>query len=223
MADLQAGIDELERRVPGPEGGCGRLLLRRRDDLEPPRRGRGPAGGGGPVLRAVPRRGRPQRRAGGGRSRIYGGPRHKGRTRSRDAATAALEAAGLEHEIRTFEGADHAFFNDTGPRYDAEAAAEAYNALLAWFGQHLPDRRGSPRSSYQRPSRSIRPRSGSTPARLKRIDDHFARYVDDGRLPGWLAASSPATGRSRTSPRAASATSRPGSRSSTTPSSASTR
>ena len=26
---------------------------------------------------------------------------------------------------------------------------------------------------------------GFDPARLKRIDDHFARYVDSGRLPGW--------------------------------------
>jgi CubicO group peptidase (beta-lactamase class C family) len=29
--------------------------------------------------------------------------------------------------------------------------------------------------------------AGFDAARLKRIDDHFARYVDDGRLPGWLA------------------------------------
>jgi CubicO group peptidase (beta-lactamase class C family) len=28
---------------------------------------------------------------------------------------------------------------------------------------------------------------GFDAARLKRIDDHFARYVDNGRLPGWLA------------------------------------
>ena len=27
---------------------------------------------------------------------------------------------------------------------------------------------------------------GLDPARLERIDRHFARYVDDGRLPGWL-------------------------------------
>src|SRR5215470_11509890 len=27
---------------------------------------------------------------------------------------------------------------------------------------------------------------GLDPARLGRIDRHFARYVDDGRLPGWL-------------------------------------
>jgi CubicO group peptidase (beta-lactamase class C family) len=28
--------------------------------------------------------------------------------------------------------------------------------------------------------------AGFAPDRLRRIDDHFARYVDDGRLPGWL-------------------------------------
>ena len=27
---------------------------------------------------------------------------------------------------------------------------------------------------------------GLDPDRLQRIDRHFARYVDDGRLPGWL-------------------------------------
>jgi hypothetical protein len=27
---------------------------------------------------------------------------------------------------------------------------------------------------------------GFDPRRLERVDRHFARYVDDGRLPGWL-------------------------------------
>src|SRR5258708_9349861 len=27
---------------------------------------------------------------------------------------------------------------------------------------------------------------GFDPARLDRVDQHFRRYVDDGRLPGWL-------------------------------------
>jgi len=31
---------------------------------------------------------------------------------------------------------------------------------------------------------------GLDPDRLQRIDRHFARYVDDGRLPGWLIAMS---------------------------------
>src|SRR5689334_2344800 len=30
--------------------------------------------------------------------------------------------------------------------------------------------------------------AGLDPGRLRRIDRHFARYVDDGRLPGWLVA-----------------------------------
>ena len=39
--------------------------------------------------------------------------------------------------MRTFEGVDHAFFNDTGQRYNAEAAAAAYQAMLDWFAEHL--------------------------------------------------------------------------------------
>jgi carboxymethylenebutenolidase len=35
---------------------------------------------------------------------------------------AALIKAGLTHNMLTFPGANHAFFNDTGPRYNAEAA-----------------------------------------------------------------------------------------------------
>ena len=56
---------------------------------------------------------------------------------TRDAAVAALEAADLKHEVRTFPGVDHAFFNDTGPRYNAAAAAEAYQAVLDWFNANL--------------------------------------------------------------------------------------
>jgi carboxymethylenebutenolidase len=56
---------------------------------------------------------------------------------TRDAAEAALTAAGLVHELRTFDGAEHAFFNDTAPRYNAEAAAAAYQAMLDWFALHL--------------------------------------------------------------------------------------
>jgi carboxymethylenebutenolidase len=56
---------------------------------------------------------------------------------SRDAAKAALEQAGLAHEIVTYQGADHAFFNDTGQRYNAAAAAQAYDKLLEWFATYL--------------------------------------------------------------------------------------
>jgi carboxymethylenebutenolidase len=56
---------------------------------------------------------------------------------TRDAARAALERAGLAHDIVTFPDADHAFFNDTGPRYNPTAAAGAYQRLLDWYGKYL--------------------------------------------------------------------------------------
>lgn len=55
---------------------------------------------------------------------------------TRDRCAAALQAAGNVHEVRVFPGVNHAFFDDTGPRYDAAAAAEAYRATLDWLGRH---------------------------------------------------------------------------------------
>ncbi len=52
---------------------------------------------------------------------------------SQPAAKAALEAARLKHEILTFSEADHAFFNDTGARFNPHAAAEAWRRTLNWF------------------------------------------------------------------------------------------
>jgi carboxymethylenebutenolidase len=56
---------------------------------------------------------------------------------NRPQMEAALKAAKLVHEVRTFPGVNHAFFNDTGARYDATQAGAAYNAVLTWFGQYL--------------------------------------------------------------------------------------
>ena len=56
---------------------------------------------------------------------------------TRDAAQAALEAAELRHEILTVGPADHAFFNDTGARFNAAAAAEAYRRVLGWFDRYV--------------------------------------------------------------------------------------
>jgi carboxymethylenebutenolidase len=56
---------------------------------------------------------------------------------SREGADAALRKAGLIHEMVTYPGANHAFFNDTGARYHPEAAAAAYQKLLDWFGKYL--------------------------------------------------------------------------------------
>lgn len=56
---------------------------------------------------------------------------------TRADAEAALEEAGLTYRIATFEGADHAFFNDTGMRYNAEAADDAWGRVQEWFSTHL--------------------------------------------------------------------------------------
>ena len=56
---------------------------------------------------------------------------------SRDAMTAALVKSGVPHEIKTYPGVGHAFFNDTGARYDKPQADAAFADLLAWFGRHL--------------------------------------------------------------------------------------
>jgi carboxymethylenebutenolidase len=52
---------------------------------------------------------------------------------TRPLAEAALEAAGLVHDIVTF-------LNDTGARYDPEAAALAYARVLDWFVQFVDKR-----------------------------------------------------------------------------------
>jgi carboxymethylenebutenolidase len=41
------------------------------------------------------------------------------------------------HELITEPGADHAFFNDSGKRYNAAAAADAWERLQGWFARHL--------------------------------------------------------------------------------------
>ena len=56
------------------------------------------------------------------------------------AAKAALEAAGLVYEIVAFPNVNHAFFNDTGARYDPEAAALAYARVLDWFARFVDKR-----------------------------------------------------------------------------------
>lgn len=58
-------------------------------------------------------------------------------TGSQAAAKAALDRAGLVNELVVEPDADHAFFNDTGPRYNPVAAADAWRRTLDWFGRYL--------------------------------------------------------------------------------------
>jgi carboxymethylenebutenolidase len=135
LGDLRAGLDELERRVPDAKlavmgfcfgGGLTWRLL---------------AAGEARVAAAVPFYGPAPDAPDFSRSEaavlaIYGELDARVNA-TRDAAAAALQQAGLTHEVRTFPGADHAFFNDTGARYNPAAAAEAYRAVLDWFSRHL--------------------------------------------------------------------------------------
>ncbi len=50
---------------------------------------------------------------------------------------AQLVAAGKTHQVQIYPGTDHAFFNDTGSRYNAAAATDAWKLTLEWFRKHL--------------------------------------------------------------------------------------
>ena len=49
----------------------------------------------------------------------------------------ALEKAGVEHTIHVYEGAGHAFMNDTGQRYHKEAAELAWTRTVAFLKDKL--------------------------------------------------------------------------------------
>jgi carboxymethylenebutenolidase len=49
----------------------------------------------------------------------------------------ALKQAGITYEIEIYKGADHAFHNDTGQRYKPDAAVDAWEKTLEWFGKYL--------------------------------------------------------------------------------------
>jgi len=67
---------------------------------------------------------------------IYGG----NDTRINSGIPAIEEAMQANHKIyekMVYEGADHAFNNDTGSRYNPEAAQDAWRRTLAWFAEYL--------------------------------------------------------------------------------------
>jgi carboxymethylenebutenolidase len=138
VADMKAGVTELKRRVPRKRvaatgfcfgGGMVWLLLssgERRLAAAAPFYGPFPEGG---ELR---------------RSRtavlgIYAGLDTRVNA-TRDAARAAVEAARLERVFVTFTEANHAFFNDTGARFNPAAMAEAYRRAIEWFDRFVAGR-----------------------------------------------------------------------------------
>ena len=135
VADLKAGVTELRRRLPGKKvaatgfcfgGGMTWLLLASKESrLAAAAPFYGPFPEGGSLA--------------GAKAAVLGiyAELDSRVNASRPAARAALRKAGLRHQIVTYPGVDHAFFNPTGSRYDPEAAAAAYRKLLSWFGTHV--------------------------------------------------------------------------------------
>ncbi len=58
-------------------------------------------------------------------------------TGSAAAIEAAMKANNKIYEKVIYPNTDHAFHNDTGPRYNAEAAKDAWAKTLAWFDRYL--------------------------------------------------------------------------------------
>jgi carboxymethylenebutenolidase len=136
VADMKAGVTEIRRRLPGKKvaatgfcfgGGMVWLLLTSREArlaAAVPFYGPFPDGGNlaGAKATAV--------------LAIYAGLDSRVNA-SRATARAALQKAGLRHQIVTFPGVDHAFFNPTSSRHDPAAAAAAYRRMVAWFGTNV--------------------------------------------------------------------------------------
>ena len=135
VADMKAGVTEIRRRLPGKRvaatgfcfgGGMTWLLLASKE----PR-----------LAAAVPFYG-PFPEGGnltGSKAAVLGiyAELDSRVNASRAAARAALRKAKLRHQIVTYPGVDHAFFNPTGSRHDPAAAAAAYRRMLSWFGTHV--------------------------------------------------------------------------------------
>jgi len=135
VEDMRAGLSELERRVPGAKlaivGFCfgGGQVWSLLAAGEPRLAAAVPFYGPGPSAPNFS----------GSNAAVLGvyAEQDARVNASKEAMAAALTAAGLQHELRVFPGVDHAFFNDTGPRYNAEQASAAYQATIDWFGRYL--------------------------------------------------------------------------------------
>ncbi len=136
VADLRSGLDEVARRTPGRKlavvGFCfgGGMVWRLLAAGEPR------------LAAAVPFYGplpdNPDF-AGSKNAAVLGlyGALDQRVTSSEPAAKAALDKAGLVNNLVVEPDADHAFFNDTGPRYNPVAAADAWTRVQDWFSRYL--------------------------------------------------------------------------------------
>ena len=134
-ADMKAAVTELRRRAPrtgiAAIGFCfgggmvWRLLIAGEGRLQAAAPFYGPFPEGGSL-----------RHARAAVFAVYGGLDERVNA-TREAARLNLEGRDLDYRIQTFSEAGHAFFNDTGERFNAPAAEEAWHQVLYWFGKHV--------------------------------------------------------------------------------------
>lgn len=136
VADLKSGIDELQRRVPDGKlaavGFCmgGGMVWRLLAAGEPR------------LAAAVPFYGPTPENpdfAGSADVAVLGiyAAQDQRVNATEPVARAALESAGMVFELVTEPDANHAFFNDTGDRYNATAAEDAWRRVQDWFTRYV--------------------------------------------------------------------------------------
>ena len=136
VANLRSGVDELQRRVPGRKlavvgfcmgGGLAWQLL----------------AAGAPQLAAAfpfygPAPDNPDFSGSKGVAVLgFYGALDQRVTSTEPVVQAALEKAGLVHELVVEPDANHAFFNDTGDRYHPAAAADAWRRMKDWLATYV--------------------------------------------------------------------------------------
>ncbi|WP_101946835.1 dienelactone hydrolase family protein [Mycobacterium sp. 3519A] len=136
VANLKSGVGELARRTPGKKlaivgfcmgGGLTWQLL---------------AAGAGDLAAAMPFYGPAPDNPDFSNSKNVAVLAFYGEQDQRVNATepvvrAALEKAGMVHQLVTEPNANHAFFNDTGDRYNAAAADDAWRRVQDWMTQYV--------------------------------------------------------------------------------------
>ncbi len=136
VADMQACLDELQRRAPGAKIGAvgfcfgGGMMWQLLATKDPRLAAVAPFYGPFPT-------GNVDFTGSNAAVLAFYGALDARVTGTQPQAEAALTAAGLTHEMVVEPNANHAFFNDTGMAYNAAAAADAWTRVLAWFGDHL--------------------------------------------------------------------------------------
>jgi carboxymethylenebutenolidase len=136
VANLKSGVDELARRVPGKKlavvgfcmgGGLTWQLL----------------AAGEPRLAAAfpfygPAPNNPDFRGSKDVAVLaFYGEQDQRVTSTAPVVRAALEQAGMVHQLVTEPNANHAFFNDTGDRYNATAADDAWRKVQDWLTKYV--------------------------------------------------------------------------------------